>query len=178
MVISGGGRAIRWGVHVRSSYSFGGTWICYASAQMTWLKQPMGDKNQDSYASYYIHGLAVPGSAEDFFWLLTHFLGLLFCQISQIRWCNSWFLSKLLIKWENSNWFTVIKLPVSCKRAIFLQLSDWWTLFFCPHWSMHRSNAKRKLERWPKCSEHWCFLLHGLAAHTWKGEKKGPSTHK
>lgn len=64
-------------VLVTASYSFGGTGICYASAQMTWLKEHMGDKNQDSYASYYIHGLAVRGSAEHFLWLLALSQGLL-----------------------------------------------------------------------------------------------------
>lgn len=74
VLILGSGRPVRLSVLVTASYSFGGPGICYASAQMTWLIEHTGDKNQDSYASYYIHGLAVRGSAEDFLWLRASFL--------------------------------------------------------------------------------------------------------
>lgn len=54
VLILGSGSPVRSSVLVTASYSFGGTGISYASAQMTWLKEHMGDKNPDSCASFYL----------------------------------------------------------------------------------------------------------------------------
>lgn len=90
---------------------------CYASAQMSWLKQHMGDKNQNSYASYCIHGLAARG-----FPLTAHtFLRLFFWDISN-KMVKLICVFGNLTKWEDLKCVSVIKSPVSCQRATLLQL--------------------------------------------------------
>lgn len=116
VLILGTGRPVHMGVRVRYGNSFGGTRICYASAQMSWLKQHMGDKN--SYASYCIHGLAARGFPltahtvlrNSFLVNISNKMVKFICVLGN------------LTKWEDLKCVSVIKSPVSCQRAALLQL--------------------------------------------------------